>query len=236
MTTEMLRCEGCASGYDDTIVIRDISLTVEQGMIFGVLGKNGMGKSTLLKTIMGFLKLEAGAIHIAGEKVNSMPPQVLARRGVSYVQQENAIFQDMTVAENLRLSLPHDRYLKEGLERIAHYFPVIPQRLRQTAGTLSGGEQKMLLMSRAMITKPKLVLIDEISEGLQPTMVDRVGEALKRLREEEGATIFLVEQNVGFVADVCDRIASIKIGSIVETRDITPGAETRDALLELMRI
>ncbi len=234
--TEMLRCTGCASGYDDAIVIRDVSLAVDQGMIFGVLGKNGMGKSTLLKTIMGFLKLEAGTIHIAGEKVNSMPPQVLARRGISYVQQENAIFQDMTVAENLRLSVPHDRYMRDGLERIAHYFPVIPQRLRQKAGTLSGGEQKMLLMSRAMIMKPKLMLVDEISEGLQPTMVARVGEALKRLREEEGTTIFLVEQNVGFVADVCDRIALIKIGSIAETRDITPGPETRAALLELMRI
>jgi branched-chain amino acid transport system ATP-binding protein len=94
----------------------------------------------------------------------------------------------------------------------------------------------MLLMSRALIMRPKLMLVDEISEGLQPTMVQRVGEALKKLRAEEGTTIFLVEQNVGFVADVCDRIALIKIGSIAETRDITPGGETRNELLELMRV
>lgn len=236
MTNEMLRCTNCASGYDDAIVIRDVSLSVEERMIFGVLGKNGMGKSTLLKTIMGFLKPVVGTIHLSGEDITSMPPQMLARRGVSYVQQENAIFQDMTVEENLRLSVPHDRYMKDGLERIAHYFPIIPERRRQKAGTLSGGEQKMLLMSRALTMKPKLMLVDEISEGLQPTMVERVGEVLKRLRAEEGTTIFLVEQNVGFVADVCDRIALINIGSIAETRDITPGDDTRHALLELMRV
>ncbi len=232
----VLECISCASGYDKAIVIRDVSISVETGGIFGVVGKNGMGKTTLLKTIMGFLKPVEGKIRYRGEDITAVAPQKLAGRGISYVPQENAIFQDMSVEDNLRLAVGHDRELKGGLERIANYFPVITQRLKQKAGTLSGGEQKMLLMSRALISRPSLMLVDEISEGLQPTMVERMAEALRKLNEDEGTSILLVEQNISFISSICDRVALIKIGSIAEERAIGSHVGVQDELLEMMRI
>jgi branched-chain amino acid transport system ATP-binding protein len=144
----------------------------------------------------------------------------------------------LTVEENLRLGTTSDRHLARGLERINTYFPVIPQRRRQKAGTLSGGEQKMLLMARALMGDPKLILIDEISEGLQPAMISRMVDVIARLTAEGGATVLMAEQNVHFVSRVSDVVAFIKIGQITEERQLGTGSreDEESMLLDKMRI
>ena len=141
------------SGYGEAVVVREVALDVRPGEIFVLLGKNGMGKSTLLKTVMGFLPLLRGRVRMFGEDISGMPPHRIARKAIAYTPQEQALFQDLTVEENLRLALRDDRSCcKSGLERVGAFFPFIPQRLKQRAGTLSGGEQKMLLVARALMT------------------------------------------------------------------------------------
>lgn len=235
-TDTILQCKDISSGYDDAVVIRNVSLSISAGQVYAVLGKNGMGKTTLLKTIMGFLSASAGGIFLLGNDVTTWPPEEIARRGVAYVPQEAAIFQDLTVEENLRLALTSDRHLKHGMEKIAEYFSVLPERRRQKAGTLSGGEQKMLLMGRALMADPKLMLIDEISEGLQPTMVERMAEVLRKITSNDGATVLLVEQNVRFVDRVADVAALIKIGRIEVERQLGPGKGDEAVLLQMMQM
>lgn len=233
----VLECRDISSGYEDAVVISGISLKVKARQIVAVLGKNGMGKTTLLKTIMGFVPPTSGTIHLNGRDISATPPEVLARAGIAYIPQEEAIFQDLSVEDNLRLALARDRDLEQGLLCIAEYFPAISERRKQKAGTLSGGEQKMLLMSRALIVQPKVILVDEISEGLQPTMVGKMTDALVRMAADNDTSILLVEQNVGFVAKVADEVALVKLGQIVDRRS----AETSDGLdeadlIEMMRV
>ena len=209
------------SGYGDAKVISDVSLEIEQGEIFTILGKNGMGKSTLLKTIMGFLKLEKGTVHIGLDNITGKKPYTIARQSISYIQQEQALFQDLTVEENLLLGLPKNIILADGVELIKQHFPIIPQRFQQKAGSLSGGEQRMLLMSRALVASPKIMLIDEISEGLQPTMIERMANVLKIARNELGVSILLIEQNLDFALSVADRYAVLKLGQIVDVGTVS---------------
>lgn len=216
MTAPLLALDGLTSGYGAAPVVRDVSLALAPGEVVAVLGKNGMGKSTLLKTIMGFLPAMAGRIAFDGADATGHRPFEMARMGIAHAPQEYTLFQDLTVAENLRLGVPDDRAFRGRLEDVGALFPRMVERLRQRAGTLSGGEQKMLLMSRALIARPKLMLIDEISEGLQPTMIDRMADALRRTRAETGAAILLVEQHLAFALSVADRYAVLKLGEIVE--------------------
>jgi branched-chain amino acid transport system ATP-binding protein len=175
-----------------------------------------MGKSTLLKTIMGFLPPAEGRILLNGEDVTGTLPHRMARSGIAYAPQEFTLFQDLTVEENLRLGVPSDKVFRSRVEALREVFPRIVERLRQRAGTLSGGEQKMLLMSRALLARPRIMLVDEISEGLQPTMVRRMAEVLQQCQREEGTAILLVEQNLAFALSVADRYAVLKLGEIVE--------------------
>lgn len=212
----ILAVEGISSGYDAAVVVRQVSLALQPGEIVAVLGKNGMGKSTLLKTIMGFLAAVEGRVLLDGADVTGSPPHRMARSGIAYAPQEYTIFQDLTVEENLRLGVAFDALFRERFAGLAEMFPRIAERLRQRAGTLSGGEQKMLLMSRAILARPRIMLIDEISEGLQPTMVRRMAEVLRQSQREHGTAILLVEQNLAFALSVADRYAVLKLGEIVE--------------------
>lgn len=221
-----LRLSGVSSGYGEAIVVREVDFELGRGEILALLGRNGMGKSTLLKTIMGFLPLAAGRIALFGEDVTALAPYRIARKGVAYSPQEQALFQDLSVADNLRLGLADDRHFDEGMRRVGAFFPFISRRLRQKAGTLSGGEQKMLLVARALVARPRLLLVDEITEGLQPSVIQRLAEVLSAERRDSAVSILLVEQNVRFALAVADRYAVLKRGEIVDRGDVDDsGAE-----------
>ncbi len=210
----VLAVSGLTSGYGEAVVVRGVSLSVAPGEIVALLGKNGMGKSTLLKTVMGFLPAREGQVSLHGKDVTREPPHRIARRAIAYTPQEQAIFQDLTVADNLRLGQPQADWFEEELERVAAVFPFLKERLGQRAGTLSGGEQKMLLIARALMARPKLMLVDEITEGLQPSIIERLSQALAAERGRTGVAMLLVEQNVRFALTVADRWAVLKLGEI----------------------
>jgi ABC-type branched-subunit amino acid transport system ATPase component len=216
MSSTVLEIADLSSGYGEAVVLRDVSLSIRPGEIFALLGKNGMGKSTLLKTVLGFLPAMRGKITLFGEDVTSLPTHLIARKAIAYTPQEQTLFQDLTVEDNLRLGLRDDRGFTEGLARVSEYFPIVGKRLSQKAGTLSGGEQKMLIVSRALLGSPRLMLIDEISEGLQPSMIQRLTEILLAERKRTGTAIFVVEQNVPFAFSIADRYAVLKIGEIAD--------------------
>jgi len=230
VTAAALELRGVSSGYGEAVVVRDVALDVRPGEIFVLLGKNGMGKSTLLKTVMGFLPIRSGTVRMAGEDVTGRAPYHIARRAIAYTPQEQALFQDLSVEENLRLAVRDERRLRAGLARVGEIFTFIPQRLRQRAGTLSGGEQKMLLIARALMSEPRLVLVDEITEGLQPSVVQTLAAVLKRERDRAGTAMLLIEQHVRFALEVADRYAVLKLGEIVDRGAAAdPGVEARIA-------
>ena len=223
------------SGYGEAPVLKGVEIELGSGEIVTVLGKNGMGKSTLLKTIMGFVRITAGDIEIGGESITGQRPYTIARRAVAYTPQEYTLFQDLTVEENLRLGVPKDSMLAEGLELVSRHFPVLLERFKQKAGTLSGGEQKMLLISRAVIARPRIMLVDEISEGLQPTMIQRVAEVLSDARRELGVAILLIEQHLDFALSIADRYEVLKLGEIVDSGIVT-GGEAKGRIAEYLKV
>lgn len=213
-TAAALKINELTSGYDEAMIVRGVDIDVKPGEIVALLGKNGMGKSTLLKTVMGFLPTRKGQVAIEGKDVTGLPPHLIARRAIAYTPQEQAIFQDLTVEENLRLGHPSSTWFDEELARVGKVFPFLRERLKQRAGTLSGGEQKMLLIARALMARPRLMLVDEITEGLQPSIIERLADALTAERDRTGVAILLVEQNVKFALKVADRWAVLKVGEI----------------------
>lgn len=214
--SQALELAGLSSGYGEAVVVRDVHLSIAPGEIFVLLGKNGMGKSTLLKTVMGFLPAMRGRVTLFGENVTGAAPHRIARKAIAYTPQEQALFQDLSVEQNLRLALADDAQFTSGLERIGKFFAFIPQRLKQRAGTLSGGEQKMLLVARALMSRPKLMLIDEITEGLQPSVIERLAAVFRAEREESKTAMLLIEQHVKFALAVADRYAVLKLGEITD--------------------
>lgn len=226
MSTAALELAGVSSGYGEAVVVRGVDLSVQPGEIFVLLGKNGMGKSTLLKTVMGFLPLRSGRVGFFGQDISGQAPHRIARAALAYTPQEQALFQDLTVEDNLLLALRDHSLLRPGIARIGEHFPFIPQRLRQKAGTLSGGEQKMLLVARALMTRPRLMLVDEITEGLQPSVIEKLAAVFRAEREHANTAIVLVEQHVSFALAVADRYAVLKLGEIVDQGAVSdPGAE-----------
>jgi branched-chain amino acid transport system ATP-binding protein len=210
-----LSVDNLSSGYAGAVVLREVSLSLAPGEILAVLGKNGMGKSTLLKAVMGFLPKMTGTVAISGSEATKLSPHRVARLGVGYVAQEKALFQDMSVEENLRLAVRRPDF-DVALAEVEASFPFLLQRLKQRAGTLSGGEQKMLLMARSLATGAKLLLIDEITEGLQPSVIDRLAGVIRSARDRHGTTMLLVEQHLPFALAVADRWAVLDRGEIAE--------------------
>lgn len=191
--TPALALQGVTSGYRTSLVLRDLSLEVREGEAVALLGKNGMGKSTLLKTVMGYLVKKSGTVHLHGENITRLPPHRIARCGVAYASQEQPLFADLSIRDNLRLGLVQESCFDERFASVEPLFPVFKSRLQQYAGTLSGGEQKMLLLARALMMQPKVILLDEITEGLQPSVIDRLADALLQERAQRGTTMLIVE-------------------------------------------
>ncbi|MBC7285502.1 ABC transporter ATP-binding protein [Hoeflea sp.] len=229
-----LALEDVTSGYGPIAIVKSLSLLIRPGEIFALMGKNGMGKTTLLKTVLGVVPVRSGDIRLDGKSILGTPPKTHVAAGVGYAPQEQPLFQDLSVRDNLRLAVQSDKMLDAPLERVFGHFPFLKDRLGQKAGTLSGGEQKMLIIARALMLGPDLLLIDEISEGLQPTVIARIAEALCAERAQNGTTILLVEQNLNFALEVADRWAVLKMGEIDDSGDVGEG--TRGRVLEHLKI
>ncbi len=221
----MLRLEHVTSGYGALQVLRDVSLTIATGEILGLLGRNGAGKTTLLKTIMGLVDLGSGRIAIDGVELNGRAAHHIAKLGVAYVPQGRGLFAEFSVEENLRMGLLAGGQGGDTLERTLALFPVLKERLHQRAGTLSGGEQQMLATARALCLAPKLLLLDEPSEGLMPSVVDTLLDIVVGLKSR-GVAVLLVEQKVATVLQVADRVVFLEGGEI--RHESTPHDLERD--------
>ncbi|WP_394890058.1 ATP-binding cassette domain-containing protein [Mesorhizobium sp. AaZ16] len=214
--SSVLSCDQLHSGYGAVEVLSGVRLKINAGDIYALIGKNGAGKTTLLQTILGVLTPTAGSIKILEKEVAGTPTYGIISSGLACAPQEKAFFNDLTVDENLRLgslSLSKKEFVS-GRDRLIEMFPFIGNRLRQRVGTLSGGEQAMVKVARALLPKPKLVLLDEVTEGLQPLTVDRVRNVLMRDHAERNTTILVVEQNVDFVAGFATRYGLMERGEI----------------------
>lgn len=213
----LLSVENLFVSYGQVQVLHGISLHVDEGEAVAILGANGAGKSTLMKALIGWLKPRSGRIKFAGEDITSLPPWERAIRGLSLVPEGGRIFPELSVEENLRLGayLERDKKaLQEGMELVFTLFPRLAERRRQQAGTLSGGERQMLAIGRAVMRKPRLLLVDEISMGLAPMLVEAVFGALQEL-QEQGISLLLVEQNAHEALKIVKRGYVLENGRIV---------------------
>ena len=207
----MLKVTGINAGYGKVQVLRDLSLSVASGEILCLLGRNGAGKTTLMKTIMGLIKADSGQIDIEGIDLTTLPAWQVPKHGVGYIPQGRRLFTEMTVAENLQIGLAARKQGPEVLMRVLDMFPRLRERLHQRAETLSGGEQQMLATARALCLKPKVLLLDEPTEGLQPSMISLIRNAVVDLKQQNVA-IIMVEQRVDAVLEIADRVIFIENG------------------------
>jgi len=225
--TNAIEVEGLASGYGTSQVVSDVSFSLAKSEVLAIVGRNGMGKTSLLKTLLGFLPPWRGTIRITGQDVTRMPPHLKRRLGVVYVPQEQALFQDLSIRDNLRLGILSDRDFAAALDQVGQWFPVLTQRLRQRAGTLSGGEQKMLIVARALMARPEILLLDEVTEGLQPSLVDRLSNVLTQVRQDVGTSMVVIEQHLPFALGIAGRYLVFKRGEIVDSAGVDAGAAAR---------
>lgn len=207
----MLEVRHISAGYGKVQVLHDLSLGVKAGEILCLLGRNGAGKTTLLKTIMGLVRARGGEILLDWVRLNDLPTHKIPRQGVGYIPQGRRLFAEMTVAENLQIGLMTRGQGAGMLEHVLTMFPRLRERMDQRAETLSGGEQQMLATARALCIGPKLLLLDEPTEGLQPSMIAMIRAAVVELRAQ-GVAIILVEQRVEAVLEVADRVIFIENG------------------------
>ncbi|WP_300546731.1 ABC transporter ATP-binding protein [Roseovarius sp.] len=212
----MLRLEGINAGYGRAQVLRDLSLEVAPGEILCLLGRNGAGKTTTMQAIMGLLPLMSGRILLDGQEISSLPAYRVPRAGIGYIPQGRRLFAELTVAQNLEIGLRARKSGPEVLDEVLTLFPRLRERYDQRAQTLSGGEQQMLATARALCLRPKVLLLDEPTEGLQPSMIEAIRQVIVKMRDE-GVAILLVEQRVDAVLSVADRVAFIENGRNTET-------------------
>ena len=209
----MLELDGLRTGYGETVVVDGLSLEVRAGEVLAVLGRNGAGKTTTLKAFMGLLPLEAGDIRFHGRSIAGLAPFEIARRGIAYVPETRDIFPSLTVRENLEIVARRFARNDAGwtMGRVLELFPRLGERLGNGGAQLSGGEQQMLALARALLMNPELLILDEPTEGLAPIIVGQIHDKLAQLRSE-GLTMLLVEQNFGFATSLADRVCVIGRG------------------------
>ncbi|MBL9138859.1 MAG: ABC transporter ATP-binding protein [Verrucomicrobiales bacterium] len=232
----MLELKDIGVSYDGSRILRGVNLRVEPGEVVCLMGRNGVGKTTTLKSIVGLVRTDAGAVRLGGQELSGLRPEARARLGLGYVPQGRDIFPTLTVRENLHLgAIAQGRKLNGEVDRVLQLFPVLGQMLQRKGGVLSGGQQQQLAIGRALLTGPKVLLLDEPTEGIQPNVIDQIGETIKKLRAEglghnyaaeignaiktlrkEGRIgILLVEQYLDFCLDVGDRFYIMDRGAVV---------------------
>jgi urea transport system ATP-binding protein len=243
----LLQLSGIEADIGGSRILRGVDLEVNSGEVVALMGRNGVGKTTTLKSITGLLSIRTGTIMFDGQRIDGLPPDVRARAGIGYVPQGRDIFPHLTIEENLRVGLVvHKRGRAsdaEGLERVFSLFPVLKEMLSRKGGVLSGGQQQQLAIARALLTKPKLLILDEPTEGIQPSIIEQIGDTLKKLKisnvteeemtaqsrheaaeiqhavqelkKERALAILLVEQYVDFCRDVADRYYAMDRGTVV---------------------
>ncbi len=214
VTPTLLRAEGLTAGYGKLAILHDVTLEVRHGEMVGVIGPNGAGKSTSFKTIVGFLRPNSGRVVFDGQDITGLRPDQVLLRGLAYVPQGRIVFPQMTVLENLEMGayIERDpRRVRDALERVYALFPILAERSRQLAGTMSGGEQQMVAIGRALMTTPKLILLDEPSLGLSPKFVSVIFDKLTEMKRA-GFTLMIVEQNAARALAVADRGYVLELG------------------------
>ncbi len=202
--------------YEGSQILRQVTLTVPERQVVALMGRNGVGKTTTLKCLAGLVKPVAGSLQLGDLSLNSLRPEERSRNGLGYVPQGRDIFPNLTVWENLQISLVvHGRKAGGQLERVLELFPVLKQMLKRKGGVLSGGQQQQLAIARALLTCPKVLLLDEPTEGIQPNIIDQIGETLLKLKKEGQMSILLVEQYLDFCVSVADCFYIMDRGSVV---------------------
>ena len=238
MAEPLLAIEGLSAGYGDVRVLWDISASVEAGEIACIVGSNGAGKTTLLRTISGLVRASGGSIRMAGEDITALPADQILGRGIAHVPEGRRLFRGLTVRDNLMLGAylrRDDAEIARDLDYVYELFPILRERQRQDATTLSGGEQQMCAVGRGIMSRPKLLMIDELSLGLAPRLVERLGEALLEINRG-GITILLVEQDVMTAFEIARHgfvIETGRVGMYGATKDLAEDPAIRQAYLGL---
>lgn len=211
----MLKVSHMDAYYGESRIITDLDMEVENGQIACLIGRNGVGKSTTLKSIMGLVNTPKGSILLDGKEIIKMPTYDRVKQGIGYVPQGRDIFPQMTVKENLELGLTTTGREKKVPDYIYDLFPILPKFSARRGGDLSGGQQQQLAIARALVTKPKILVLDEPTEGIQPSIIQDIGVAIRRVNKELGITVFIVEQYLEFVLNISDYIYMMEKGRIV---------------------
>ncbi len=233
----MLKMQNAKSGYGSILAVKDVSLEIKEGEIVTLIGANGAGKSTILMTISGIVPCRAGQVLFKGDEIQQLEPDKIVNLGVCQVPEGRHIFPRLTVQENLDMGsfLRTDKKgIQDDVEYVYSLFPILAERRNQDGGTLSGGEQQMLAMSRALMARPQLLLLDEPSMGLAPLIIKQIFEIIKKINEEHKTTIFLVEQNANQALHVADRGYVMENGEIVffgSADDLLTNADVQKAYL-----
>jgi len=217
----LLEIENLTCNYGKVAALKDVGLTVSEGEIVALIGANGAGKSTLLRTISGLIHPVSGQITFLGRRIDRLPPHKVVRLGIAHIPEGRLVFAPMTVHDNLKMGAYRRRDKKQinsDMERMFEYFPILKDRRRQLAGSLSGGEQQMLAVARALMTSPRLVLMDEPSMGLSPLLVETVADIVVNM-QKDGLSVLLVEQNAALALSVANRAYVLEIGRVVAEGD-----------------
>lgn len=210
----MLKLHDVCAGYGESNILTNLNLEVPKGQIACLIGRNGVGKSTTLKSIMGLVKTSGGSIALKGQDISQMPTYDRVKLGIGYVPQGRDIFPQMTVQENLELGLKITGE-KDVPDYIYELFPILPDFRRRKGGDLSGGQQQQLAIARALVTKPDILILDEPTEGIQPSIIQNIGDAIRRVNRELGITVLIVEQYLEFVLGISDSLYLMEKGNII---------------------
>jgi urea ABC transporter ATP-binding protein UrtE len=214
----MFRLSDVHSGYGGTMVLQGLSLDIAEREMVALLGRNGVGKTTTLRTAMGVIPVKRGRIEFKHEDIAKLPTHQRSRKGVAYVPQGRDIFPALSVQDNLLVAAYGAKRTdaKQQLEAMYQEFPVLAEKRRDRGGSLSGGQQQILALARALMTQPSLLLLDEPSEGIQPSIVAQIAETVRRINEQRGITVIIVEQNLDFAANVAPRACLVDKGRVVK--------------------